>query len=368
AADRAMLANADRLSRLSSEAYAALYEGEGAVLGALGGVWKRVGELAALDPRFAPYLQDRDELKPRLEDLAFFLRSYGTNLDASPERLQAVEDRLAGLERVKRKFGPTLAHVLARRQTLADDLAALQASDERAAALEARERDARAVFLAAAREIAGARRTAARRLGRALEAALAELAMPHAKVDVRLIDVSDQPERWTASGVDAGEFFLSPNPGEDLRPLARIASGGELSRIMLALRTLAARDEPGRTLVFDEVDAGIGGAAADAVGARLQTLARQYQILSVTHLPQIAARADAHFQIAKHVRGGRTITSLAGLDEAGREEEIARMIAGAAVSPKVLASAREMRHTRRSEAKAKGESETSTRAKGKRGA
>jgi DNA repair protein RecN (Recombination protein N) len=367
-ADRALLANADRLSRLSSEAYAALYDGEGAALAALSGVWKRVGELATLDARFAPYLQDRDELKSRLEDLAFFLRSYGADLDASPERLQTVEDRLAALERLKKRYGPTLATVVARQQALREELAALEASDERAAALEARERDARSAFLTAAKDIAVARRTAAGRLCHALETALAELAMPHAKVDVRLIDLSDQPDRWTASGVDAGEFFLSPNPGEDLRPLARIASGGELSRIMLALRTLGARDEPGRTLVFDEVDAGIGGAAADAVGSRLQVLARQYQILSVTHLPQIAARADAHFQIAKHVRGGRTLTSVVSLDETGREEEIARMIAGAAVSPKVLASAREMRHTRRSEAKAKGESESSSRAKGRRGA
>ncbi|HUL73938.1 MAG TPA: DNA repair protein RecN [Vicinamibacterales bacterium] len=368
AADRTVLANADRLSRLSSEAYAALYEGEGAALGALSGVWKRVGELAALDARFGPYLQDRDELKSRLEDLAFFLRSYGAGLEASPDRLQAVEDRLAGLERLKKKYGPALSNVLARQQALREELAALEAGDERAAALEAREHEARAAFLGGARTLGAARRAAARRLGQSLQGALAELAMPHAKVEVRLVDVSDEPGRWTASGVDEGEFFLSPNPGEELRPLARIASGGELSRVMLALRTLAARDEPGRTLVFDEVDAGIGGAAADAVGARLQTLARRHQILSVTHLPQIAARADAHFQIAKHVRGGRTTTSLARLDEPGREEEIARMIAGVAVSPAVLASAREMLHTRRGEAKAKGESESSGRAKGRRGA
>ncbi len=141
---------------------------------------------------------------------------------------------------------------------------------------------------------------------------------------------------------------------------------------MLALRSMAAGDAAGRTLVFDEVDVGIGGAAADAVGARLQTLARRFQVLSVTHLPQIAARADAHFSITKHVRGGRTTTALARLDDSGREEELARMIAGAAVSPKVLASAREMLATRRtmpqSEVKAKGESESASKAKGRRGA
>ena len=371
-AERTILSNADRLSRLATEAYAALYESEGAALGALGSVWKRVAELATLDDRFKRYADDREEIKSRLEDLAFLLRAYGADLDASPDRLQAVEDRLAKLERLKKKYGPTLADVRARQAALTDELAALDANDERAAALEARERETRAAFLTAAQDIARSRRAAGRKLAQALETALAELAMPKSKVEVRFTDLSDEPARWTPAGVDAGEFFLSPNPGEELRPLARIASGGELSRIMLALRSLAARDGAGRTLVFDEVDAGIGGAAADAVGARLQNLARQFQILSVTHLPQIAARADAHFSISKHVRAGRTTTALARLDDAGREEELARMIAGAAVSPKVLASAREMLATRRpglgSEAKAKGESESSSKAKGRRGA
>jgi DNA repair protein RecN (Recombination protein N) len=371
-AEKTILANADRLSRLANEAYAALYESEGAVLGGLGLVWKRVADLATLDDRFTPYVEQRDEIKSRLDDLAFFLRGYSANLDASPERLQAVEDRLAKLERLKKKYGPAMSDVLARQAALKDELAALDASDERVAALAAREQETRADFLRAAGEISHARRAAGRTLGHALEAALAELAMPKSKIEVRFTDLSNEPDRWTAAGIDAGEFFCSPNPGEELRPLARIASGGELSRIMLALRSLAAPEAAGRTLVFDEVDAGIGGAAADAVGARLQHLARRFQILSVTHLPQIAARADAHFSISKHVRGGRTSTALARLDDTGREEELARMIAGAAVSPKVLASAREMLATRRaaprSEAKAKGESESAGKAKGRRGA
>jgi DNA repair protein RecN (Recombination protein N) len=367
-AERTLLANADRLSRLSSEAYAALYDGDEAALSTLGTVWKRVADLAALDARFAAHLEHRDEIKLRLEDLAFFLRTYAANLDASPERLQAVEDRLAALERLKKKYGPALADVLARRAQLDDELAALDASDERTAALDAHEQATRAAFLDAARSLSSSRRAAASRLSKALVQALGELAMPHSKVDVRLMDVSAEPDRWTASGVDAGEFYFSPNPGEELRPLARIASGGELSRIMLALRSLAVRGEPGRTLVFDEVDAGIGGAAADAVGSRLQALGQRFQLLSVTHLPQIAARADAHFSIAKTVRGGRTITTLDRLEDTGREGELARMIAGVAVSPKVLESARELlaarRRDLRSETKAKGESESARKAKG----
>src|SRR5690606_28788926 len=175
------------------------------------------------------------------------------------------------------------------------------------------------------------------------------------------------PSAWTREGIDLVEFFLSPNPGEDLRPLARIASGGELSRIMLALHTLAATGSPGRTLVFDEVDAGIGGAAADAVGARLQALAGRYQVLCITHLPQVAARAGAHFHIAKQVRGDRTMTTVTRLDAGGREREIARMIAGAEVSEQVLSSARELLAARgESEAVAKGESPLRAKAKGRK--
>jgi len=167
--------------------------------------------------------------------------------------------------------------------------------------------------------------------------------------------------------VDDVEFYLSPNPGEELRPLARIASGGELSRVMLALHTLSATDEPGRTLIFDEVDAGIGGVAADAVGARLQALARRYQVLCITHLPQVAARAGTHFQISKTIRDGRTCTVLTRLDGPGREREVARMIAGADVSDRVLASARELLAGRsESEAEAKGESAQRAKAKGRK--
>jgi DNA repair protein RecN (Recombination protein N) len=193
--------------------------------------------------------------------------------------------------------------------------------------------------------------------------------MPASRLDVQVRSV-ENADAWTARGIDQVEFFFSPNPGEQLRPLARIASGGELSRFMLALR-IATSSGPARTLIFDEVDAGIGGAAADAVGARLQTLGARHQVLCVTHLPQIAARASAHFQISKSVRSGRTTTSVVRLDEQGRAGEIGRMIGGAVISPQVLASAREFLQTRQT-----GEDRTNlqkasrveAKAKGKRGA
>jgi DNA repair protein RecN (Recombination protein N) len=363
--DRTILVNAERLGRLSSEAYAILYEGDDAVLTMLASVWKRVGELATLDERFAPYLETRAAQKSALEDLAFFLRSYASGLDASPARLQEVEDRLAVLERVKRKYGPTLDDVLVRQAALREELTALDAGEERVAALEREEAQARAVFVDRSAALTSARRRAATRLGRNLETELAELAMPKCRVDVRLTPLS-RPDEWTRTGADAVEFFLSANPGEEPRPLARIASGGELSRIMLALRTSVTSDEGPRTLIFDEVDAGIGGAAADTVGARLQTLGRRHQVLCVTHLPQIAARSGTHFHISKQVRNARTSTIATRLDGEARELEIARMIAGMAVSPQVLSSARELIAARReSEPKAKGESADRAKAKGR---
>ena len=169
--------------------------------------------------------------------------------------------------------------------------------------------------------------------------------MARTRCEVRFTDTTDE-RTWTERGFDAAEFFISPNAGEDLRPLARIASGGELSRIMLALKTLASTDAPGKTLIFDEVDAGIGGAVADVVGGRLQKLAERVQVLCITHLPQIAAHGGTHYCITKSVRSGRTLTSVARVSAKDREEELARMIGGAAVSAAVMASAREMLATR----------------------
>ena len=227
----------------------------------------------------------------------------------------------------------------------------------------------RDTFIDAAAALRQSRESAAARLGPLLAADLKELALPHCRMDVRVTAV-DAPEHWSRRGQDEVAFFFSPNPGEDLRPLDRIASGGELSRVMLALRLATLGQGSGRTLIFDEVDAGIGGAAADAVGARLQALGRAHQVLCVTHLAQIAARAGTHLLIEKQVERGRTRTSVSRLDSAGREREVARMIAGATVSPQILASARELLSRRNGgEQKTKGESESRSTAKvkGKRG-
>jgi DNA repair protein RecN (Recombination protein N) len=375
---RQVLASAERVERLCAEGYAALYERDDAILAELGAVWRRVAELAELDPQFRPYVDARDGIKSQLEDLAQFLRRYGDNIEASPARLHAVEDRLALLERLKRKYGPTLADVISRHETLTRDRAALDGGDERIAQLHASVDEARTRFLAAASALSAARRRAAGTFARQLETMLADLAMEQTRFDVRF--GTELPEtEWSGRGIDAAEFFVSPNLGEDLRPLARIVSGGELSRIMLAIKTLTATSRHGFNdaaerppstatpgLVFDEVDAGIGGRVADVVGRKLRVLGSAFQVLCITHLPQIAAYADTHFEIEKRVDRGRTRTSVRRLDAAQRIDEVARMLGGEAISDGLRSTAREMLEERsgragraKGESMAKGESERS---------
>jgi DNA repair protein RecN (Recombination protein N) len=338
---RQVLSNADRLQRLCGDAYTALYEGEHAALPTLAVVWKKVSDLAAIDPQFAPHVAAREAVKSQLEDLAYFLRSYAAEIDTSPDRLQETEDRLALLERLKKKHGPALADVIATAAALQAELDALATTDERAGVIAAELAAAKRAYMSAASTLSAARRAAAVEFASRLERSLADLAMTRTRCEFRFAEPGGE-ESWSERGNDNGEFFISPNPGEDLRPLARIASGGELSRIMLALKTLATTDAPGKTLIFDEVDAGIGGTVADIVGARLRELGSHFQVLCITHLPQIAAYGTSHYRISKTLKEGRTVTGVAALGVREREDELARMIAGAEVSASVRASAREM--------------------------
>lgn len=374
AAVKKVLVSAERLQRLCQESYEALYNSDQAVLSGLGGIWRRVAELSSIDPSFAAYLEGRDGIKSQLEDLAFFLRRYAEGVDASPARLQAVEDRLAALERLKRKYGPTLQDVIDRGEALSRERDLLTGGGRQANDVESELGEATRRFLGCARELSTKRRTSATRFAKEIEMLLADLAMAGTCCEFRFNGGELPPDRWGDRGIDDAEFFLSPNPGEDLRPLVRIVSGGELSRIMLALKTLDAGRACGKTggegmtLIFDEVDAGIGGGVAEVVGSRLRALAERFQVLCITHLAQIASRATAQFRIEKNVRGARTMTSVTPLSPEARVEEIARMIGGATVTAPMRASARELlSHAAGLEAKdkqkAKGESE-SRRVKG----
>jgi len=354
-----VLANAERIQRLCEESYAALYESDQAVLAGLAQVWKRVGELAAIEPQFATQLESRDTIKSQLEDLAFLLRRYGDEIDASPARLQQVEDRLALLERLKRKYGPTLQDVIAKGASLTRERELLTHSEEAAEDLDRALADVRQRYLDLARDLSRRRRVAAKSFSSQIEEHLAELAMARTRFDVRFNGDESAEETWTERGIDHAEFFVSPNVGEDLRPLTRIVSGGELSRMMLALKTMAVAGGAGKTLIFDEVDAGIGGEVAEVVGQKLQQLGRRFQVICITHLPQIASRASTQYHLEKSVRGRRTVTTVQRLDAAGRIDEISRMIGGRTVTETVRASARQMLAIEaKGKQKAKGESES----------
>ncbi len=348
--ERRVLANAERLLTGAGAAQELLYEGETSAESLLGAALRHVEDLARYDERFRETAQQVSEAKAAIEDAAATLRAFANDVAASPERLGEIEDRLAALERLKRKYGATLGEVIAFGEEAAVKLDELENRDVRLAALERELAEAAATYEKAAEETSAARLAAAKRLARTGERQINELAM-----QVRFaVDVAPDrtPAAWSAAGWDTVEFQIATNAGEPLKPLTEIASGGEMSRVMLALKVAveeganaAARRRHTalpRTLVFDEIDIGIGGRAAEAVGAKLKTLSRAQQVLCITHLPQIAAFADQHFLIEKTERRGRTQTGVRPMERTERVEEIARMLSGATLTETSLRHAEQM--------------------------
>jgi len=344
--ERGLLGNAERLSAAAGESYALLYEDEAAVLARIGQVFRRVEELAALEPAFAPYLEARDSIKAQLQDLSLLLRDFQEGLTVSPARLDEVESRLALIERLKRKYGASLGEVIAFGRKCRDELDALSDPEQRERAL-AKMRDlAAGRYVKSAGELSRRRRQTARELEKRVEAELGQLAMEKTRFRVGFLPeaAGEEPPRaaWSEQGFERVEFLISPNPGEPLRPLAKIASGGELSRLMLALKSVAHLDTAGKTLVFDEVDAGIGGRVAEVVGRKLRGMARSHQVLCVTHLPQIASLADRHLVVRKHAEKNRTRTTVEAVEGPSRVEEVARMLGGETITETTRRHAREL--------------------------
>jgi DNA repair protein RecN (Recombination protein N) len=342
--EKRLQASAGKLAGLSGEAYQLLYEDEASILTRLGSVYRKVEELAAIDPRFVPHVEARVAVRAQLDDLALFLRDYREALVVQPGRLDEIEGRLALIERLKKKYGATLDEVRAFGARCRADLDASASPEEEQTRLGAAEEEARAQYLRQATALSKRRRAAAKELEASMEAALCDLAMARTRFRVRFAPDVPPPNGSAAAegGLETAEFLLSPNQGEDLRPLARIASGGELSRILLALNSVATMEAEGKTLVFDEVDAGIGGAVAEVVGRKLKALARRHQVLCVTHQPQIASLADEHFSVQKRVEKGRTITEARALSGDARINEVARMLAGEEITESARQYAREL--------------------------
>jgi len=345
--EKARQANAGRLAALSGESYALLYDDEEAVLGRLAQVYKRVDELAEIDPDFRPFAEGRREILAPLEDLALRLRDYQERLEVSPGRLDEIESRLAVLDRLKKKYGATVEDVIAFGERCRRELESLGTPEEQERLLVERRDRLAGLYLDRARALSKKRRAAAVELRKRVQAELGQLAMEKTRFDVAFEPADAEaatadPSLWTERGLERAEFLLSPNPGEDLRPLAKIASGGELSRLMLAIKSVIGRDAPGLTLVFDEVDSGIGGRVAEVVGRKLKAVSARCQVLCVTHLPQIAALADQHLSVRKQVAKGRTVTLVERLDDDTRVEEVARMLGGETITATARDHAREM--------------------------
>ena len=358
--EKRVLANAEKIYNAAMNAFDLLYEGSGSTASSLRAAYKQVEELAKYEPKFQEALAALDTARISVEDVGASVRDYAGGIQASPEHLAQVEDRLALLDRLKRKYGPTLEEVIQFGADVSRKLSEVENKDEILKHLRDDLAKAAQEYLQAAKALSRKRTEAARKLEKLVEGEINDLAM---KATFRIeMTRSEEPRDWTSSGIDQVVYMISTNPGEPLRQLEHIASGGELSRVMLALKasveaemdptsrkngekwgthfekekkapTLSQKARQGwgnqKTLVFDEIDTGIGGRAAEAVGKKLKQLARSNQVLCVTHLPQIATFADHHYVIEKKESGGRTRTSIRAVEGEERTEEVARMLSGA---------------------------------------
>jgi DNA repair protein RecN (Recombination protein N) len=350
--ERRRLENIEKLTVLSAESYSLIYEDRDAALARVRQAMKHVDELAAFDARFRDYLAGLESAAAVLEDLAFSLREFSDKLEASPARLTEIGDRLAEISRLKRKYGGTIESALEHLARSQDRLRQIEHADERATELQAELAAARAGYVEAAMKLHQDRVRAGKRFEQAVERSLAEVAMETAKFQIQIspptaaeLKEDKTSATFSARGIDAIEFYFSANVGEGVKSLAKVASGGEASRLMLVLKTVANASEFPRTIVFDEIDTGIGGRVSEAVGLKLKKLANTNQVLCVTHQPQIARFADCHLLVQKEVVAGRTLVHIENLDRRGRVEEIARMLTGAEITDSARRHARELLKT-----------------------
>jgi DNA repair protein RecN (Recombination protein N) len=347
--ERGRLRHAERLQTATRGAADKLYEGEAAICDELARLSADLDAMAAIDGSLAAYARVVEAARGELADAARALARYAEGVEASPERLAEVEERAFRLQKLLRKHGPSTADLLAARAALSRELDSLAGGTERIAALEADKTRLAAEVGAAARALSRKRRDAADALADAIGAELAQLGMGRARV---VVDVSPTAAasdallvdgaRLTRTGIDRVEFLIAPNRGEEPRPLRKIASGGELSRALLALKRVLADQGPVGTYVFDEVDAGVGGAVAEVIGRAIAEIARHRQVLCITHLPQIAALAQTHYVVGKTESKGRTHATVRRTTGAERIDEIARMIGGIKVGDAARHAAREM--------------------------
>ena len=350
-AQKNILAHAEKLHQGCLEGEELLYEGDNALISRLGRYGGKLRELANIDAALQPAVELIDAASAHLEEANAALRRYGERVHFEPGALEQLEDRLAELHRLKRKYGGSVEEILKMQVEMEADLQTLERGQEEIPALERAFETARREAWETAGELSLERQRIAKRFKKEMEKDVKGLGMPETIFEVRFLEApetEDDPpfhlggRTLTASGMDQIEFYFSPNPGEPPKPLAKIASGGELSRLMLAIKSLVLTPGDIPTLLFDEVDAGIGGGVAEIVGKKLKQVASAHQVICVTHLPQIAALADSHHVVRKVVSKGRTVTTVEKLKEPQRVDEVARMLGGLKITDKTRRHAEEM--------------------------
>ncbi len=321
---RNLIANAEAVVRLSGQAYGALYEADGqAAVDAIGIASAAADELAALDERFAAFVQQLDQIRNEIDSIATELRAFIQEVDYDPAELDQINQRLMQIANLRRKYGDSIEEILAYRAQAAEEIAGYDQRDARLAELRKRRADALAEAQAAAEALSNKRRDAAAKLGAQVTEILRPLGMKAGAFAVRIDRVD-----LCADGIDRIEYMLAANAGERPKPLRQVASGGEISRVMLALKTVFARADGIPTLVFDEIDAGVGGVVANRVADTLRQLAETHQTICITHLAQIAAVADTHFRVEKVEEDGRSRSTVRPLRDKERVEEVARLLDG----------------------------------------
>jgi DNA repair protein RecN (Recombination protein N) len=339
--ERQRLVHAHRLRELAHEAHVELQADEQAVLTRLGRIGRTLAELAQTDPAMGDCEQAAMDSVIQLKELAGRLRDYAQQLEPDPDRQAVVEDRLDLIQRLKKKYGGSVEAVLLTGSRVQEELQLLDNREEKTAELIARLDEEARRLSTLAQQLSKKRIDAAKRMMRLVGAELAALKMEQAIFQVT-VSSDESVEGLGPAGRDRVEFLLSSNPGEPPRPLGRVASGGELSRIMLALKTVLAEMDQVPVLVFDEIDTGVGGAVAAAMGTRLRKLGSFHQVFCITHLPQVASQAEHHLLVEKGLESQRTSTSVRVLKGMGREEEIARMLGGLTITKKVRETAAEL--------------------------
>ena len=335
------LQNSGRLLEIVNQAYDLLYRNQGAILSQLTEVRKLVHELGTIDENVRNWNEATDGATAQVEELVWATRNYKDGFDHDPSRLAQIDERLALLQRLKKKYRESLEDLLARQTRLQSELEELSNIEERTQNLQQQVSQARQDTWAAGRQLSESRQAVAKKLEKQITAELAQLKMDKSRFHVT-ITTAAQEEQAGPNGLDQVEFTFCANPGESLQPLSRVASGGELSRLMLAMKTVLASVDQVPVLIFDEVDAGIGGNVAATMGQRLKTLGDTHQVMCITHLPQIAAQAHHHYLVKKESVNKRTVAMASRLHAEDREEEIARMLGGTTITETVRKAAGEM--------------------------